>query len=128
MQGVMRDRVQHASDAGPQKPFRKDLVAAMPEYIKRDLPSHEYGERHRVDRNRKHDYRPNAGLDYRLGRTERVSGPGCGARRPMMSLMQQSEQPAMVHQTMRPVKISVVNDDHHPDAQHKPSPSVIFYP
>lgn len=123
---VVSGSVEEFAEPAIHQPAGMEFVAGVARDVEGDLPKHEEAERSRVDGEGECYQWKNAGLNHGFGWTEAIRRPGAGVVALVMNLMEEFEQLRVMNQSMRPIEVRIMNEDHDNDAAPKPCPAVFI--
>jgi hypothetical protein len=108
------------------KPFREYLKPKMPNHIQQKRIDRKYYQRYRMIWHNEGNNRNNTHFDNRLYRMKSISSERSGVDRKMVRFMRNPEQWLPVHQPVRPVKISIMQEDHQDDTEKQVEIAIVM--
>jgi len=124
---VVGGGVQHVTQPTLHHPSWIELKSCVSQNVVKNLPPHEHAKCQRVNRDEKGSQREDGSLRQSLPKTERIGCPGGGVVGLMVDLVNPVEKFCMMHPSMGPVEIGVMEQDGQNDTCGKPSPSSLSH-
>lgn len=118
---VVGGGVEQVAQPAFHHPAGVKFKSCMPQDVVENLPPHEYAESQRMNGDQKCGQGKNGRLCHRFPKTEGIGRPGCGVIGLVMHLVNPVEKFWVMHPSVGPIKISVMEQDSQKDAQGKPT-------